>query len=98
MKEGNQMDVVSKMVNLISELQEVAEDVKGYFYVDVNQCGRMNVQICFANVFFELFDTFDVIDRKDEKYPYKAVVAVEGVEFYTILDKEGYNKYIKKTA
>ena len=92
------MDTVSKMVDLISGLREIAEDVEGFFHVDVNQYGVMEVQISFGNVFFELFDTFDVINRKDENYPYKAETDVEGVKFYTILDEESYNKYVKKTA
>lgn len=92
------MDTVSKMVNLISELREIAEDVEGTFYVDVNHYGEMGVHVCFENVFFELFDTFDVIDRDNEELPYKVSVDVEGVKFYAVLDEKGYNKYVKKTA
>lgn len=92
------MDTVSKMVDLISGLREIAEDVDGFFTIDVNKYGEMEANVNFANVFFKLFKTFDVINRKDGKYPYKAVVDVEGVKFYTILDEESYNKYVKKTA
>ena len=92
------MDTVSKLVNLISELREIAEDVDGFFTIDVNKYSEMEVHVNFPNVFFELFKDFDVINRKDGKYPYKVVVDVEGVKFYAVLDEKGYNKYIKKTA
>ena len=92
------MDAVSKMVNFISELREIAEEVEGTFYVDVDHYGEMGVHIGSGNVFFELFDTFDVIVRDSEEIPYKVVTDVEGIKFYAVLNEKEYNKYVKKTA
>lgn len=92
------MDTVSKMVNLISELREIAEEVEGFFHIDVNPYGEMDVQINFKNVFFELFDTFDVIYREDKQWPYEVRTEIEGISFCTLLSYEDHDKYIKKVS
>lgn len=54
---------------------------------------------CTTEGFFKLIDMYDVTVKTENveygKYPYKAEAIIEGYKFFTLLDKEEYEKYLK---
>lgn len=89
-------DVVGKVADLVNELHQVIDN-EG-IVISVDSEGEKSVNVVLAKKFFCLFESFDVEDREDYKYPYTAFVEIDDVRFYTILSKEKYEQYVLKTA
>lgn len=90
-------DVISRIVDLVNELQEVAEEKS--LSVDLSRFGAKKVHVTKAEHFFEMFSDFDTENRSGEsEFLYKAKVEVEDIQFFTLLTEENYAKYVTKTA
>lgn len=89
------MSVIEKTIYLINELHAITEENR--MHVDVNCYGKKEVHISSTVKFFSIFNQFDIEDRQDYEYPYKAVIEVEGVIFLTLLTQQEYEKYVLKS-
>lgn len=90
------MDLISKIVDLVGELQVITE--KNTFTIQIDCWGRQSVHVIDCEKFFEYFETFDINEVKGEGvlYPYELTSEVEGIVFFTLLSEEKHDKYIKK--
>lgn len=88
--------VVGRVVDLINELSEIAQEHK--LFINVNARGQHTVQVIEAKLFFNKFNNFDINDFPSKEHPYQTFIEIEGVLFTALLTQADYEKFILKSA
>ncbi len=89
-------DLIAKIADLVNELQVVSEE--NSLIVNVDHFGVKTVHVSNEPDFFKMFSRFEEeFLIGDYEFPYKLKTKVEGVEFFTLLNLENYEKYVSKT-
>ena len=89
-------DVVSKTIELVQEIQEIAQENR--FCIDINGLGEMSVLVLNKEDFFNRFGNFDINETGIKERPWQVFTEVEGVRFQTMLTSEEYEKHVNKNA
>lgn len=85
--------LVGRVVDLANELHEFAQEKRFTFIIDGH--GEPSVQML-TECFFKTFNTFDINETTDQKYPYQVLNDVEGVVFSALITSDEHRKYVHK--
>lgn len=89
------MNTVDKVVNLVNELQEIADNNWMQIIVGANRVPVVHISL--AEKFFSFFEQYDIDPEDGETFSHQVSVEIEGVRFIAFLTPNDYKKYVLKS-